>query len=421
MARRGFFAQIQHQARQAAREQARAQREAERRYNAALRRAEQLRRADEKAAREFARATEAERKRLAQLAREAHLEAMEAEVERRNLELNEIYEEIDSLLHATLDVDDHVDLNTLRVIPAHPPFGRPDLEIPTPPPGTFLDPPPPIHTMPKPPKGLFGSLFGKKAHAKAVAQVAEAHQRAVAAWQSQLAQQEWHRRAAAEQHAQAEVQRLQALEVERARYIAACEARELEAAKHNAQIDELIANLGYGTVDAVEEYISIVLSNSVYPTHFSVEHDFSFDPKLAELRLKVAVPPPGSIPEIKAYKYTKSSDEITQTNLPKKACKDRYASAVHQVDLRSLHEVFEADRRGLIKTITLEVGTETSDPATGRKSFLPFVAVGAERKSFLELNLSKVVPSATLAHLGAAVSKNPYDLVTVDGSGVRHS
>lgn len=421
MARRGFFAELQYQARLAAREQARAQREAERAYNAALRRAEQLRKADERAARQLARATEAEHKRLSQLAREAHVAAMEAEVDRRNLELSEIYDEIDSLLLATLEVDDHVDLNTLRIVVEHPPFDRPDLEVPTPPPGPFLDPPEPVYAMPAPPKGLLGSLFGKKAHAKAVAQAAEEHGRAIAAWQSQVAMQEMRRKAAAEQHARAEVQRLQALEAARARYIAACEAREAEAAERNAEIDQLIANLGYGTADAIHEYISIVLSNSAYPSHFSVEHDFSFDPATAELRLKVTIPPPGSIPVIKAYKYTKSSDEITKADLSKKACKDRYANATHQVALRSLHEVFEADRRGLIKTITLEVGTETSDPATGRQTFLPFVAVGAERDSFLELNLSNVVPAATLAHLGAATSKNPYELVTVDATGVRRS
>lgn len=421
MARRGFLAELQYQAKQAARAQARAQREAEREYKAALRRAEQLRKAEERAAKQVARANEAQRKRLVKLAREAHIEAMEAEVERRNLELMEVYEEIDSLLLATLDVDDYVDLNTLRIVADHPPFDRPDLETPTPPPSPFLDPPEPVYVEPTPPKGVLGSLFGKKAHARAVAEAAEDHEKAMANWRSQLAQQEVRRRLAAEQHARAEVQRLEALEAERSRYRAACEAREAEAARHNAKIDEFITNLAYGSPEAVQEYISIVLSNSAYPSHFSVEHDFSFDPTTAELRLRTAVPPPESIPSIKAYKYTKSSDEITNTNLSKKARKDRYANAVHQVALRSLHEVFESDRRGLIKTIALEVGTETCDPATGRDTFLPFVAIGAQRDSFLELNLSNVVPSATLAHLGAVISKNPYELVTIDSKGVRRS
>ena len=46
--------------------------------------------------------------------------------------------------------------------------------------------------------------------------------------------------------------------------------------KHNEAIRELIANLGYGIVEAVQEYISIVLSNSVYPDHFPIEYDFDF-------------------------------------------------------------------------------------------------------------------------------------------------
>ena len=166
------------------------------------------------------------------------------------------------------------------------------------------------------------------------------------------------------------------LRLERARYAAECAAREAAAAEHNQALDTLNANLGYGAADAVEEYVSLVFANSAYPAHFPVEHDFEFDPTTAELRLRVLVPGPDKVPATSAYKYAKSSDEITSTSLSQKACKDRYADAVHQVALRSMHEVFEADRRGLIKTISLEVGTETIDPATGREAYVPFVAVG---------------------------------------------
>jgi restriction system protein len=91
------------------------------------------------------------------------------------------------------------------------------------------------------------------------------------------------------------------------------------------------------------------------------------------------------------------------------------------VALRSLHEVFEADRRGLIKTISLELGTEAASPATGRKVYVAFVAVAAGRNTFLECDLSSVVPVATLAHLGASVSKDPYNLVQAETTGVRRS
>ena len=133
------------------------------------------------------------------------------------------------------------------------------------------------------------------------------------------------------------------------------------------------------------------------------------------------MPGPDTIPETKTHKYTKSTDAITSTPMSQKASRDRFASVVHQVALRSLHEIFESDRRGLIKTISLEVGSNTVDPATGLSTYIPFVVVGAERQLFLTFDLSAVVPALTLERLGAAVSKNPYGLVAAEISGVRRS
>jgi restriction system protein len=420
MARRGFLAELQHQRQIAAREQARRAQEAERARNAANRAAEQAQRAKERAAAQLTRATAADQKRLAKEAQEAHIAAMEAEAERRNLELSELYSEIDSLLSATLDVDDYVDLATLRAVAEHPPFDRVDLETPVPAPSHIPDPPEPIFTPPSPPGALRGLLGGKK-HEVAVAEALAAHEVAVTHWKSALVDAESARKAAASQHADLEAKRLAALQVERARYAEECAAREAAVADRNKAVDTLIADLGYGAVHAVQEYVSIVLSNSVYPSHFPVEHDFEYEPTIAELRLRVVVPGPDKVPTISAHKYSKSTNEITTTTLSQKACKDRYTNAVLQVALRSLHEVFEADRRGLIKTISLQVGTEAIDPATGREAHIPFVAVAANRERFLEFNLANVVPAATLSHLGAAVSKSPYDLAPVNTSGIRRS
>ena len=420
MARRGFLAELQHQKQVAAREQERRAREAERARNAAYRTAEQARKAEERAAAQLAGANAADRKRLAKEAQDAHVAAMEAEVERRNLELSRQYEEIDSLLSGTLGVDNYVDLATLHTVAQHPPFDRADLETPIPVPGPIPDPPEPIFMPPAPPQGLRG-VFGGKKHATAVGEATAAHEAAVMQWKSALAEAEAARKARENWHAEQEAKRVSALQTERARYAKECAEREAAAAERNNEIDQLITDLGYGAVHAVHEYVSIVLSNSVYPAHFPVEHDFEFDPATAELRLRALVPSPDKLPTTSAHKYTKSSDEIAAAPLSQKACKDRYTNAVLQVALRSIHEVFQADRRGLIKTISLQVGTETIDPATGREAYIPFVAVGAERDSFLELNLANVVPAATLSHLGAAVSKSPHDLVAASTSGIRRS
>ena len=393
------------------REAARQQRAAARKHAAAMRLAEQARRAEERARRDAERAAIADRKRLQKEARAAHLAAMEAEVEERNSALANIYDDIDNLLAATLSVDDYVDLETLRRTTEHPPFDRSDLEVPTPIPAAIPEPNEPMLTLPEQPRGFFAR---KKKHAMAIAAAEAAHSVAHAAWKREMEAIRAQRQEEAAKHARTEQDRIAALERERARFSA-------EILEHNKKIDTLITNLGYGTPEAVQEYVSIVVSNSVYPQHFQVDHSFTFDPATAELTMRVQVPPPNSIPNIKAYKYKKSTDEMTTTLLSQKDLKERYSSAVHQVAIRSFHEIFEADRRGIIRMISLEVGTEDILPATGKGSYIPFVAAAAERDAFIDFDLSAVVPAETLKHLGAAISKNPHGLVAADTTGIRRS
>src|SRR5205085_10228012 len=124
---------------------------------------------------------------------------------------------------------------------------------------------------------------------------------------------------------------------------------------------------------AIEEYVGIVLSNSVYPDVFPVTHEYTFDINTRELELAVTIPEPTAVPAVKEYRYVKAKDEISGTSLPVRAQKDRYANAVWQVAVRTLHEVFEADRAGKIKSIALMVGVDRIAPATGRPETVPLV------------------------------------------------
>ncbi len=91
-----------------------------------------------------------------------------------------------------------------------------------------------------------------------------------------------------------------------------------------------------------------------------------------------------------------------------------------QVAVRTLHEVFEADRAGKIHSIALTVGVDRVAPATGLPETIPFVIVAADRETFSAFDLANVVPEATLSHLGAAMSKSPFDCIPAGaGRGVR--
>lgn len=382
-----------------------------REHNASIRRAEQAQKAAERAAINASKAAESDRKRLEKEVRAAHQASMQAKVDEKNSGLASIYEEIENLLSATLSVDDYVDLDSLRRKATDEDFDRKDLLKRTPPPAEVPSPKEPEFVIPDPPKALFGR---KKKHAEAIEMAKVAYDEAHAAWQTEISRVQALRKSLAEQYAQDERNRVAELEKEKRRFDA-------EVIEHNKKLDELITNLAYGTTEAVQEYVSIVVSNSEYPEHFPVEHEFNFEPATAELTMTVLVPPPFDFPSVKAYKYIKSSDQITETLLAQRDLKSRYAGAIHQVGIRSIHEVFEADRRGIIKTISLEVGTRTSDPATGKLNYLPFLAVATSKDVFMDFDLSSIEPAATLKHLGAAISKDPYGLVTIDAAGIRRS
>lgn len=420
MAKRGFFAEIAHQNQVAARKREQANKAAARQHAAAMRQAETAQRQAEAARVRAAKASAADQKRAEAEAKRLLLQARVAEVESLNSHLAETYDELDTLLAWTLEFDDYVDLESLRVHAEHPPFAPGHLGQPLAPPPPIQPPPEPQWVEPVPPKGLSGALGGKKRHEEARLALWANYQQQHQTWQGHVAQVPTMQLQQMQAHAAAEAHREEQLAGARAFYEAECAQRDAEAAQSNVALDELIAGLEIGAAGAVNEYISIVLGNSVYPEALPVEHDFDFDAELKELTLQVSVPGPDDLPKVKAYKYTKASDEIGSTDLPAKAQKDRYASVVHQVALRTLHEIFEADRRQCIDTISLTVSTTNIDIATGLPVTTPLVAVATDRATFEPIDLSLVVPAATLEHLGALVSKNPYGLVAIDTSkGVR--
>jgi restriction system protein len=420
MAKRGFFAEINYQTQQA--ENRRRQQDAAsiRAHNAAVREHERAYKAAERARAAAMRASATDKKAAEKEAARLHVEARTAEVESLNTELTSAYNDIDTLLAWTLEVDDFVDLESLMAVAEHPPFepgklGEPVTAVPE-----LVYSPQPAYEEPVAPKGLASAFGGKKKHAEAVAKAQADFEAKGRSWHESATNKHAEHLAKLEVREKAEADRLVKLAEAEAAYQAECAQREAAAVSKNEELIKFINDLAFDVEYAIEDYVGIVLSNSVYPEAFSVEHDHSFDLATRELTMGVSVPEPASLPSVKEYRYVKAKDEIAESQISAKAQKDRYTAAVHQVAVRTLHEVFEADRAGKIHSIALTVGVDRVAPATGLPETVPLVLVAADRETFTGFDLSNVVPLATLDHLGAALSKSPFDLSPADTSrGVR--
>lgn len=416
--RRGFIAELQYLSQQAEKQRRQQEAAASRARAAAQREAERASRAAERARAAAKAASAREHDRLEKEAARLHAESRAAEAASLNAALAQSQEEIDGMLAATLAVDDFVDLEALKITKVEHPLFDPGLYgVPNPPVPAPAYPPEPVYREPPAPGGLIGV---KKRHAELIALAQAEYARVHRAWHDQCSGIHAAHVAAVGRREEAERMRLEQVSALQAKYRAECQQRQAAADARNQAVAKLINDLAFDVESAIQEYVGIVLSNSVYPEAFPVEHDHDFDLATRELRLAVSIPPPSALPAVKEYRYVKVKDEITSTALPVKAQKDRYAGAVAQVAVRSLHEVFEGDRGGKIHSVALTVGTNVLSPATGLRESVPLVVVAADRETFSRFDLSNVVPQATLEHLGAATSRSPFDLVPADTSrGVR--
>lgn len=417
--RRGFFAELQHQAALAEKErqrkqtaamrvQAEAQKESERAQAAARRAYEAAARAD---ARSKA-AAEREAKRL-------RVEAMRAIAANGTAMAEAEAEEIDSVLMATLDVDDYVDLAALRQKVSHPPFHSDHKNAITPPKPVEVEAEP-AYTEPRPPAGFKAMFGGLKRHEQAVAATREEFARKHADWQERAAAAPALQLEQMQQYQAAEIERQRLLAVDRAQYDLECQERQREVDAHNKRLDDMIAGLSKGESPAVREYIEIVLGNSVYPNGFEVESEVRFDSDSGELTVSLLVPAPDEFPKIKAFKYVQSQDEVKEVPRTAKDQRDRYAGFLHQCVLRTLHEIWEADRDRVIVSISLKAGVEHTSPATGKDVTTPLLALAVSRQHFEDIELAKVDPKESLKHLRAVVSKDLFNLVAIDDQkGVR--
>lgn len=415
---KSVLSEINRQLKASIREAERRQRARQRELVAAERAAERARAEEKRAATLYLKAQEKERKAAEKLAKQLHVERMAAEVDSLNAELKAEEEDLAELLTATLDVDDFVDLEQLRRKHVPKPFEPGGLAVPGKRPALPPLPERPHMIEVEAPGVLSKALGGGRRFQKRLKAAELENRKALRVWEKSVeAISELRAKVQAEYEA-SEADRFARLEELELQHGRRQEALRMEVEQHNQALDTLIADLGYGEPHAVAEYVEIVLGNSVYPSCFPVESTGEFHGAEGELEIKTLVPEPSTLSDVKAYRYNKAKDEIVSSSLSAKAQRDRYSEAIWKVALRTLHEVFESDRRGIIRTVSLQVGARAASPATGVVEYIPFVAVGAKRDSFMEIELENVVPLETLKFLGASLSRNPFALVAADVRGI---
>ncbi|MGS0686589.1 TerD family protein [Nakamurella sp. GG22] len=295
---------------------------------------------------------------------------------------------LQSVLSATLRVDDYLDLEALKQPPPNPVFDP--LAFGTPP-----SPPREGDFAVEGPSAL-GRVFAASKHAARAEQRQAEYQQALHGY-----------RAAAQQHAQRleEAHRRHEAEVNRQMY---------EHRQHVEAISALQSGLAVRQPAAVVAYLDLVLEAAEYPDGFPHSWRLGYAAASGHLDIEYNLPGLDVVPNVKGYKYVKGTDTITPSARPATQIRSIYAEVLRQTALRVVQEVLEADRGGAVRTVVFNGYVNDTDPATGREVRRCLIALATSRERFLQIDLARVNTVDCLNHLEARISKDPSRLQAVE-------
>ena len=188
---------------------------------------------------------------------------------------------------------------------------------------------------------------------------------------------------------------------------------EEEKQRDNEALENMKSRYKENEPKAVEEYCDLVLSGSQYPDCFPKNWVLEYREDSRMAIVEYDLPAPDHLPTIESYKYIKSRDEVTEKALTQASRKRLYDSAIFQICIRTLHELFEADEINALDAIAFNGLVTNINPATGMEETKLIMSLMANKEQFVAFDLSQVDPKATFKHMKGVAAASLVDLTPI--------
>ena len=116
----------------------------------------------------------------------------------------------------------------------------------------------------------------------------------------------------------------------------------------------------------------------------------AFEPEGRVLVVDYELPPQHVLPNVKSVKYSAPRKEFQKTLISEAESKRLYDDALYQVCLRTLYELFQADKVNMIKSIVFNGWVDAVDKATGADTHPCVMTIQVAKAEFMALNLSQI-------------------------------
>ena len=162
--------------------------------------------------------------------------------------------------------------------------------------------------------------------------------------------------------------------------------------EHNETTEKLKENYCHKNAEAVIKYCGMILNNSQYPETFPKDFDLDYNSDSKLLIVEYVLPAPDDIPTLTDIKYIATKKELKESFLSETQLSKIYDAAIYKTTLRTLHELFEADKAEALEEIIFNGWVNAINKATGKKVSNCIVTIQVRKAEFNEIELSNVDP-----------------------------
>ncbi len=183
--------------------------------------------------------------------------------------------------------------------------------------------------------------------------------------------------------------------------------------ERNASVDAKMERYLGNDPEAIVDYCDMVLSNSDYPDYFPQSCELDYNPESKILIVDYQLPAVDSIPTLKEVKYVQTRDEFDEKHISQTQLNALYDNLLYQIALRTIHELYEADRINALISVVFNGYVDSIDPATGQEVHACVLSLMADKEEFEAVNLASVEPKACFKKLKGVGSSKLHSMAPV--------
>jgi len=186
-----------------------------------------------------------------------------------------------------------------------------------------------------------------------------------------------------------------------------------EQLEENSMVDKKMEQYLKKDREAVLDYCSMVLDNSRYPDYFPQSYEMDFNSETGILIVDYNLPNVDAIPRTIDVKYVQSKDEFLEKKMSDSELNKLYDELLYQIILRTIHELFEADKADALVSVVINGYVHSTDRSTGKEYDACVLSIQAKKDEFIQINLEKVDPKACFKKLKGVGSSKLHSLTPI--------